>query len=72
MRDSCAPCILFSVNFLAFLTKHDAMTTVRTTRSMSTTRSPLFDSMMVTIPEVVGAVDNMISSQTDDFCCSLL
>ena len=60
------------MNFLAFLTKHDAMPTVRTTRSMGTTRSPLFDSMMVTVPEVAGAVDNMISSQTDDFCCSLL
>ena len=72
MRDSRAPCILFSVNFLAFLIEHDAMMTVRTTRSMSITRSPLFDLIMVTIPEVAGAVNNMISSQTDDFCCSLL
>ena len=60
------------MNFLAFLTEHDVMMTVRATRSMSATRSPLFDSIMVTIPEVAGAADNMISSQTDDFCCSLL
>ena len=33
---------------------------------------PLFDSMMVIVPEVAGAADNMISSQTDDFYCSLL
>ena len=69
---SLSPYDLFSVNFLAFLTKHDAMTTVRATRSIGTTGSPLIDSMMVTVPEIAGAVNNMGSSQTDDFCCSLL
>ena len=66
--------MLLSVNFLALLIKHDAIPTVRTTRSMGTTRSPLSDSMMVTktVPEIVGAMYRMVSSQTDDFCCSLL